>query len=100
MPKEKSNIKQRIGISLKEPSMYKVIMYNDDFTTMDFVVKVLKIVFHKDENTAQKLMLKVHKQGKAQIGLYTFDMAVTKCNKAMSMARDEGFPFRVTCEPE
>lgn len=100
MPKEKSNIKERIKLELKEPDMYKVIMHNDDFTTMDFVVMVLKTVFYKDDATAKQLMLTVHKKGKAQIGLYTYDMAVSKCQKAMAMARKEGFPFKVTWEAD
>ena len=100
MPQEQTNIKERTKQELKEPDMYKVIMHNDDFTTMDFVVMVLKTVFYKDEATAHKLMLTVHKQGKAQIGLYTLDIAVSKCQRAMTMARKEGFPFLVTWEPD
>lgn len=100
MPQEQTNIKERTKQELKEPDMYKVIMHNDDFTTMDFVVMVLKTVFYKDEATAHKLMLTVHKKGKAQIGLYTLDIAVSKCQKAMAMARKEGFPFLVTWEPD
>lgn len=100
MPKEQSNIKEKSRFELKEPQMYKVIMHNDDFTTMEFVVKVLKVVFHKDETTANQLMLNVHKVGKATIGLYTLDMASSKCNRAMRMAREEGFPFKVTYEPD
>lgn len=100
MPKEQSNIKERSRFDIKEPQMYKVIMHNDDFTTMEFVVKVLKVVFHKDENTAHQLMLTVHKSDKATIGLYTLDMASSKCDKAMRMAREEGYPFKVTYEPD
>ena len=92
--------KRSSRFKLKEPSKYHVIMHNDDFTTMDFVVMVLKTVFYKDEATAHKLMLTVHKQGKAQIGLYTLDIAVSKCQRAMTMARKEGFPFLVTWEPD
>lgn len=100
MPKEKSNIKEREKFGLKEPDMYKVIMHNDDFTTMEFVVMMLRTVFFKDEQTANQLMLKVHKEGKALIGLYTYDIAVSKCQKAMRLARDNGFPFKLTCEPD
>lgn len=100
MPKEQSNIKERSRQSLKEPDMYKVIMHNDDFTTMEFVVMMLKTVFFKDEATAEQLMLTVHKAGKAQIGLYTYDVAVSKCQKAMRLARDHGFPFKLTWEPD
>lgn len=80
--------------------MYKVIMHNDDFTTMQFVVMVLKTVFFKPEAEAQQLMLTVHKEGKAVVGIYTLDIAVSKCQKAMRMAREHSFPFKLTWEPE
>ena len=80
--------------------MYRVIMHNDDFTTMEFVVDVLRKVFFKPEEEANQLMLKVHKEGKATVGLYTLDIAVSKSQKAMRMARDQGFPFKLTWEPE
>lgn len=80
--------------------MYNVIMHNDDFTTMEFVVKVLKSVFYKDEASATQLMLNVHRKGSAVVGLYTLDIAKSKCQKAMQMAREEGFPFKLTYEPD
>lgn len=80
--------------------MYVVIMHNDDFTTMEFVVKVLRTVFFKDEASATQLMLKVHKIGQAEVGIYSLDIAQSKCQKAMRMAREEGFPFKLTYEPE
>lgn len=100
MPKEQNSNKNKTRVGLKEPYMYFVIMHNDDFTTMEFVVKVLKVVFFKDEATANQLMMQVHKQGCATIGLYTYDMAVSKSQKAMRMAREEGFPFKLTWEPD
>lgn len=100
MPKEQSNIKERTRQSLKEPDMYKVIMHNDDFTTMDFVIMILKSVFYKDDATAHQLMLTVHKAGSAQVGLYTYDIALSKCMKATSIAHDNGFPLKLTCEPD
>jgi len=100
MAKQQSNIQERRRLSLDYPSMYHVIMHNDDFTTMEFVVEVLKTVFFKPEGEANQLMLKVHKEGKAIVGLYTLDVAVSKSQKAMRMARDKGFPFKLTWEPE
>ncbi|MBR6836776.1 MAG: ATP-dependent Clp protease adaptor ClpS, partial [Oscillospiraceae bacterium] len=82
----------------KEPKRYNVIMLNDDFTTMDFVVAVLIDIFHKDQLTAEALMLDVHKKGKAVVGTYSYDIAVTKTRTAMQRARDEGFPFRMLVE--
>ena len=99
MPKEQTNIRERERTNLKEPRLYKVIFHNDDFTTMEFVVKILMTVFHKEEAEAQELMMQVHTNGRATAGIYTLDMAMTKTNKSMKMARDEGFPLRLTYEP-
>lgn len=100
MPKQQSNVRERTSMGIKEPDMYKVIMHNDDFTTMEFVVQMLRQVFFKDQATAETLMLTVHREGQATIGLYTYDMAVSKCQKAMRMAREQGFPFKLTYEPD
>lgn len=100
MPKEQSQIRERQKTSIKEPRRYKVIIHNDDFTTMDFVVKVLKVVFFLSEENAEALMLQVHHSNKAVVGIYTYDIAVTKAQKATAMAREEGFPLRLTVEPE
>lgn len=100
MPESQSNIKERSRNIIDTPRMYRVIMHNDDFTTMEFVVMVLRQVFRKSETEAEQLMLDVHKKGKATVGLYTLDMAVSKSQKAMLMAREQGFPFRLTWEPE
>ena len=90
--------KERTGSKTKEPKRYNVIMLNDDFTTMDFVVAILIDIFHKDQLTAETLMLEVHKKGKAVVGTYSYDVAVTKTRTAMKRARDEGFPFRMLVE--
>lgn len=85
-------------LKVKKPSLYKVIMHNDDFTTMEFVVEVLKTVFNKDINTSNKIMMDVHKIGKGIVGLYPFDIATTKVAIALGMAKEEGFPFNITIE--
>lgn len=100
MAKEQSQIKERQRTNLKEPRRYKVIIYNDDFTTMEFVVLVLKQVFFKSEEDANALMLKVHHSDKAVVGIYTYDIAVSKARKATAMAREQGYPLRLTVEPE
>lgn len=100
MAKEQSLIKERQRTNLKEPRRYKVIIYNDDFTSMEFVVLVLKQVFFKSEEDANALMLKVHHSDKAVVGIYTYDIAVSKVRKATTMAREQGFPLRLTVEPE
>ncbi len=100
MPKEQSSVRERQRTDLREPRRYKVTIYNDDFTTMEFVVKVLMQVFFKSQSEAEQLMMLVHRTQKAVVGVYSYDIAVSKVLKATRMARDEGFPLRLTYEPE
>ncbi len=100
MPQEQSTIKEKQYTDIQEPHRFKVIIHNDDFTTMDFVVMVLKQVFFMNEEKANALMLQVHHQGKAVVGIYTYDIAVSKTQKATEMARANGFPLRLTVEPD
>ena len=90
--------KERTENRIAEPKKYKVIMHNDDFTTMDFVVRILREIFQKDARTAENLMLTVHESGKAVVGIYPRDIAATKIQLALSSAKKEGFPFRMTME--
>ena len=90
--------KEKTKNMIKEPRQFNVIMYNDDFTTMEFVVEVLVDIFHKDEVTAQSIMMNVHKKGQAVVGRYPFDIASTKVNAALMRAKQEGFPFRMSVE--
>lgn len=98
MAREQSKIKERQRTNLKEPKRYKVIIYNDDFTTMEFVVMILVQVFLKSEEEANALMLQVHHSDKAVVGIYSYDIAVSKANKAMRMAREQNYPLRLTVE--
>ena len=100
MPQEQSSVKERQRTGLKEPRRYKVYIHNDDFTTMDFVVKVLVRVFFKSEAEAETLMLQVHHSDKAVVGIYSYDIAVSKVKRATQMAREEGFPLRLTYEED
>lgn len=93
-----SSVKDRTVDKVKEPEQYNVVMHNDDFTTMEFVVSVLTDIFHKDAVTAEALMMRVHNSGSAVIGKYPYDIAVTRVKKALARARDNGFPFRMTIE--
>lgn len=90
--------KERTNTEIKEPKRYNVIMHNDDFTTMEFVVSILTDIFHKDKLTANKIMMDVHKKGRGVVGSYPFDIATTKVRTALSRAKAEGFPFRMTVE--
>ncbi len=89
----------RERVHIDEPRQYKVIFHNDDFTTMEFVTEVLRQVFDKSADQAVMLMMRVHREGQAIVGTYSYDVAMTKASIATSMAREEGFPLRITCEP-
>ena len=96
MSKTQGSIKERTSDKVKEPKLFEVVMHNDDFTTMEFVVEILTGIFHKDQTTAEALMLDVHNKGSAVVGVYTYDIAVTRTQKAMARAKESGFPFRMT----
>ena len=90
--------REKTRIDIREPRHYRVIMHNDDFTSMEFVVEILMDIFHKDEPEAERLMLMVHERGRAAVGRYPYDIAVTKVQAALTRAKEEGFPFRMTVE--
>lgn len=100
MSGQQTSVRDRSHTDLQQPRRYKVIIYNDDFTTMDFVVLVLTTVFFKSEAEAEALMLNVHHEGNAVVGVYTYDIAVSKVRKATMMAREQNFPLRLECKPE
>ena len=100
MAKEQSATRVRKRTDLREPRRYKVTIYNDDFTTMEFVVKILVEVFYKNTGEAEALMLQGHHSDKAVVGIYSYDVASSKVRKATRMAREAGFPLRLTVEPE
>jgi ATP-dependent Clp protease adaptor protein ClpS len=81
-----------------EPPKYAVLLHNDDYTTMEFVVEVLTIDFSKPSEEAMALMLKVHEEGKAVAGIYSHDIAETKVVKVTEKARKAGFPLKLTVE--
>lgn len=90
--------REKSRVNIREPKHYRVIMHNDDFTSMDFVVDILISIFHKNEVEAERLMLMVHESGKAAVGSYPYDIAVTKVQAAAARAKEAGFPFRMTVE--
>lgn len=85
---------------MKEPKRYKVIIYNDDFTTMEFVVDILVEIFKKSYDEAMDIMMAIHKGSRAVVGVYSLDIAKTRASRAVTLARNEGFPLRVEVEPE
>jgi len=84
----------------KKPSMYKVLMLNDDYTPMEFVVFVLEQYFSKSREEATQIMLHVHRRGVGICGVYTYDIAETKVNQVMDLARKEQHPLQCTLEKE
>lgn len=96
MSQEQSQSNVRDRIELREPHKWAVIFWNDDFTTMDFVVKVLTEVFLKSGQEAEQLMMKVHEEGQAVVGTYSYDIAISRKKIADQMARAEDFPLKIT----
>ncbi len=83
---------------IREPNLYRVILINDDYTTMDFVIEILIVVFHKPAADATRIMLDVHKNGKGFCGVYTYDIATTKIDQVHTLARKREFPLKCTLE--
>jgi ATP-dependent Clp protease adaptor protein ClpS len=84
----------------KKPSMYKVLLLNDDYTPMEFVVQVLQIFFNKVAEDATRIMLHVHQKGVGVCGVYTFEVAETKVTQVMDFARKHGHPLQCTLEKD
>jgi ATP-dependent Clp protease adaptor protein ClpS len=95
-----SEVLERTRQQVKKPDLYKVLLLNDDYTTMDFVVEVLETVFHKSPVEAYRIMMAVHTQGQGLCGVYPFEVAETKVATVIDLARTNGFPLRATMEPE
>jgi ATP-dependent Clp protease adaptor protein ClpS len=85
---------------LQRPTLWRVVMHNDDFTTQEFVVHVLTAFFRKDATEATALMLKIHMTGKATVAVYTRDIAETKVEQVTDYARSQGHPLLLTLEPD
>ncbi|HSW21062.1 MAG TPA: ATP-dependent Clp protease adapter ClpS [Ramlibacter sp.] len=83
----------------KPPQMYQVVMLNDDYTPMEFVVVVIQEFFNKDRETATQIMLKIHLDGKAVCGVYSRDVAATKVDQVQAAARQAGHPLQCVSEP-
>ena len=83
---------------LKEPKDYMVILLNDNYTTKEFVVEVLKLIFHKNPEEANRIMLNVHHKGRGIVGMYTWDIANTKARQVHSIAQEHEYPLRCIVE--
>jgi ATP-dependent Clp protease adaptor protein ClpS len=84
----------------KLPSKYKVLLHNDDYTTMEFVIFILQHVFHKSADEAETIMLAVHHQGIGICGIYTYEIAESKTNKVTQLAKENSQPLKCSMEPE
>jgi ATP-dependent Clp protease adaptor protein ClpS len=91
---------ERTRQETKKPELFRVLLLNDDYTTMDFVIEILESVFHKNPADAYRIMMAVHTQGQGLCGVYTFEVAETKVATVVDLARGNGFPLRATMEPE
>ena len=91
-------VKERVVPKRQEPTLYKVVLINDDYTTMEFVVHVLEAVFQKAPAEAYRVMMQVHLNGRGIAGLYPWEVAETKVETVTSMARDAGYPLRAALE--
>jgi len=91
---------QEVEEVLEEPPMYRVLLLNDDYTSMDFVVEVLMRVFHKPVEEATRIMLNVHQQGAGLCGVYAYEIAETKVDTVHNLARESGYPLRCSMEQE
>ena len=85
---------------LEKPKLFKVILHNDDFTTMEFVVFVLQYVFNREDIDAFTIMLKVHNEGMGIAGIYPYEVANMKAEKAMNLAKAREYPLLCTVEEE
>ena len=91
---------ERTKQEVKRPQLFKVLLLNDDYTTMDFVVEVLETIFNKQPAEAFRIMMMVHTQGKGLCGVYPHEIAETKVEAVVTTAREHGFPLKAAMEPE
>ncbi len=99
-PDYREDILEEIDEKTTQPPMYKVLLHNDDYTTKAFVVEVLVVIFNKSLEAATELMWRVHRNGIGVCGIYPYEIAETKINLVTRVARENGFPLKVSLEPE
>ena len=99
-PETKEDVTSKTRDEIREPPMYKVLLLNDDYTTMEFVVEILMHVFGKSAEESTRIMLNVHKEGVGVCGVYTYEVAETKVDMVHTIARGKGFPLKSTMEKD
>jgi ATP-dependent Clp protease adaptor protein ClpS len=98
--KTSDQVLERTREKTQEPKLFKVILHNDDYTTMEFVVQILETIFLKSPAEAFRIMMQVHVDGQGLCGLYPYDIAETRVAHVHDLARDKGFPLRASLEEE
>ena len=91
-------VKERVKVEKQDPTLYKVVLLNDDYTTMEFVINVLESVFQKSPAEAYRIMMHVHLNGRGIAGVYPWEIAETKAETVQSLAREAEFPLRAAVE--
>jgi len=99
-PETKGDVITETRDDVTEPSMYRVLLLNDDYTTMEFVVEILMLVFSKSVEEATQIMLNVHRIGVGLCGVYTYEVAETKVETVHALAKERGFPLKCSMEKE
>ncbi len=99
-PELEEEVDSEIRDEVREPPMYRVLLHNDDYTTMDFVVEILMLVFNKSPEEAVNIMLNIHRKGIGLCGVYTYEVSETKVETVHTIARENGFPLKCTMEKE
>ena len=94
------DVQTRTRRHVKEPNLYKVLLHNDDYTTMEFVVEILMTVFNKSIEESTRIMLNVHQKGIGVCGIYTYELAETKVDTVERLARANDFPLKCSMERE
>jgi ATP-dependent Clp protease adaptor protein ClpS len=100
LPDTKEFVDSGIKEEVKEPPLFRVLLHNDDYTTMEFVVEILMSVFRKNMEEATQIMLNVHRKGTGVCGVFTREIAETKVETVIRLARENGHPLRCTMEKE
>ena len=100
VPDNETDVLTESETKLEKPKLFKVLLHNDDFTTMDFVVWVLQYVFNRNDPDAISIMLKVHNEGLGIAGIYPYEVASMKSEKAMNLAKAREYPLLCTVEEE
>jgi ATP-dependent Clp protease adaptor protein ClpS len=98
MTQSGDQVKERVKTRKQEPTLYKVVLLNDDYTTMEFVVQILEGVFQKSPAEAYQVMMQVHVNGRGVAGVYPWELAETKAETVISLAREAGFPLKAVTE--